>query len=207
MQDIKQFLCNKLSVQFFSLQLFIYSIKYISRDCLILLNRIIRPISLFIPGNNFTYGSERILVVTWRKSLPLRGWPRTLALHKPSRGETAPILTRRRVKMTPGEDDCDGEPSRWRTRRSLLYILAFTAHVRLSRWDTTPYGHARRIPADTAGRKQVPLSSCQHTQWTPRSPSSPSLFHRRHSSMLIGFPFLKWVRVPDRFLNWCYYRY
>lgn len=86
-----------------------------------------------------------------------------------SRGEAAPILARRRVKMTPARmTACRAEES----DRRPLYSLSRRASDSLVE---TPrqHGHARRIPADTAGRKRGAPPCPGGTQWTPRSPVVP----------------------------------
>lgn len=79
------------------------------------------------------------------------------------------------------------------------------ARPTLSLRHTASHGYARRIPADTAGRKRGGSPRPAGTQWTPRSPAVSLRLFRRRPSMLIGFPFLKWVRAPDHIL--LIYRY
>jgi len=111
-----------------------------------------------------------------------------------SRGGEAPILARRRVKMTPTRMTRRAEES----DRRPLYSLSRRASNSLVE---TPrrHGHARRIPADTAGRKRGAPLSRRHTMDAPIS-RCPSRLLRRRSSMLIGFPFLKRVRAPYHIL-------
>lgn len=109
-----------------------------------------------------------------------------------SRGEAAPILARRRVKMTPTrmtarraapKNRTDDLSTRFHGARPTLSLRHRASMDTLDEF--------RRTRPAESGAPPRPNG----TQWTPRDPSR---LLRRRSSMLIGFPFLKRVRAPRR---------